>query len=338
MDTEREQERRKGSETPGFVQELRAFGDSVPHKAFFAVLLLAWIALFHFLGNSTLGYFKTRSLFSWLQGVYSSGADDSLGTLVPFVVVALLWWKRKQLMVVPKRVWFPALLLFLFALFLHATGYTVQQTRLSVVGFILGLYAIMGMLWGWKWLQAIFFPFFLFAFTVPLTGEMEGLTLPLRQVATKITVIASHALGIDVTQEGTLIKDSAGHFNYNVEAACSGLRSLTTMLALGCVFGFTAFESHWKRALIIISAAPLAVLGNVIRLLGIVVSADWKYNQMIHAQNPISVAEQAAQAFGSYVHEHAILKLIPYIPAFVGMMLLARWLKEKDESPAVAKV
>ena len=61
-------------------------------------------------------------------------------------------------------------------------GYTVQQTRLSVVGFFCGLYAMMGMLWGWQWLRATFFPFFLFAFMLPLTGEMEGLTLPLRKL------------------------------------------------------------------------------------------------------------------------------------------------------------
>jgi len=110
------------------------------------------------------------------------------------------------------------------------------------------------------------------------------------------------------------------------------------MLALGCVFGFTAFQSNWKRAVLIALAAPLAVLGNVIRLLGIVVSANWKYDQMIHAQQPLAVAAQAAQAFGGYVHEHSLLKLVPYIPAFIGMMLLARWLREDGETSNATKI
>jgi exosortase len=270
-------------------------------------------------------------MFGWMQNSYAQSTDDSLGMFIPVVVLALLWWKRQELVAAKKRVWWPPLALFALGVLLHVIGYTVQQTRLSVVGFFFGLYAIIGVFWGWRMWRATFFPFFLFAFMVPLTGEMEGLTLPLRQLATKITVLISHFLGINVLQKGTLIEDSAGHFGYNVEAACSGLRSLTTMLALGCIFGFTTFRSQWKRAVLIASAIPLAVFGNVVRLLGIVVSANWKYDQMIQARQPVNIAEQAAQALGSYVHEHSLLKLIPYIPAFVGMMLLARWLREDDD-------
>lgn len=102
------------------------------------------------------------------------------------------------------------------------------------------------------------------------------------------------------------------------------------MLALGCIFGFITFRSNWKRASLIFAAVPLAVIGNVIRLLSIVIAANWKYDQMVGAQYPVPVAEQAAQALGSYVHEHGVLKLVPYIPAFLGMLLLARWLPEDD--------
>ena len=317
--------------TRGFADELRSLGEAVPHKAIFAVLLLAWAALFHFYGNPTLGYINTRSMFGWLRNTYVQSTDDNFGMFIPLIVVALLWWKRAELIAVRKQVWWPPLGLFMVGALLHIVGYTVQQTRLSVVGFFFGLYAILGLLWGWQMLRATFFPFFLFAFTVPLTGDLEGWTLPLRHLAAKITVIMSHIIGIDVLQEGTLLKDSAGHFSYNVEAACSGLRSLTTMFMLGCIFGFTAFQSNWKRAALIASAIPLAILGNVMRLLGIVLSANWKYDQMIQAKQPVPLAEQAAQALGAFVHEHAVLKLVPYIPAFIGMMLLARWLREDAE-------
>ena len=322
-----------------FAEDLSALGDTFPHKVLFAALLLVWLALFHFLGNSTLGYISTRSIFGWLQDIYAHSADDNFGMFIPLTVVALLWWKRDKLATTSKKIWWPALALFALGIALHVLGYTVQQARLSIIGFFLGLYALVGLLWGRSMLRATFFPFFLFAFMVPLTGEMEGLTLPLRQLATKITVTLSHLLGIDVQQEGTIIKDRAGHFSYNVEAACSGLRSLVTMLMLGCIFGFVAFRSRWKRGVLIASGVPLAVLGNVIRLLGIVIAANWKYDQMIRAQQPVPVAEHAAQTFGNFVHEQWVLQLVPYIPAFIGMMLLARWLREdaapvKSETPS----
>jgi exosortase len=315
----------------GFADELRSLGEAVPHKAIFAVLLLAWAALFHFYGNPTLGYINTRSMFGWLQNSYDQSTDDSLGMFIPLIVLVLLWWKREELSAVRKQVWWPPLALFVLAALLHIVGYTVQQTRPSVVAFFLGIYAMVGLLWGWPMLRTTFFPICLFAFMVPLPSDLDGWTLPLRLLATKITVIISHIIGIDVMQEGTLLKDRAGHYSYNVEAACSGLRSLTTMLMLGCIFGFTAFQSNWKRAALIASAIPLAILGNVIRLLGIVLSANWKYDQMIQARQPVVLAEQAAQALGAFVHDHTVLKLVPYIPAFVGMMLLARWLREDAE-------
>jgi len=319
-------------EPRGFVEELRAFGDAVPHKTVFVVLLLAWIGLFHFLGNPTLGYIATRSMFGWMQ---PRTTDDSLGNFVPLIVIGLLWWKRAELAAVQKKIWWPALALFAFGLLLHIVGYTVQQTRLSVVGFFFGLYAIIGLLWGWQMWRATFFPFFFFFFTVPLVGEMDNLTLPLRHLATKITVLLCQVLGIDVIQEGTLIKDRAGHFEYEVAAACSGLRSLTTMLMLGCVFGFVTFKSNLRRAALIASALPLAVLGNVMRLLSIVLSANWKYDQIVQTQHSVALAGQAAQAMGSFVHDNSWLKLLPYVPAFIGMTLLARWLGEKNEGEGV---
>lgn len=315
----------------GFMDELRAFGERIPHKGAFAVMLLAWVALFHFYGNPTLGYASTKSMFAWLKNSYDQSTDDSFGIFIPLIVIGLLWWKREELMAAPKRVWWPPLVLFVLAVLLHLVGYTVQQTRLSVIGFFFGLYALIGLIWGWQMMRATFFPYFLFAFSMPLTGEMEGLTLPLRHMATKITVMLSHLGGIPVVQKGTLIESVGGHFSYNVEAACSGLRSLTTMLMLGCIFGFTAFKSNWKRAVLIGAAIPLAVCGNVIRLLGVVLSANWKYDQMMHEKQPLHLAQEAAQALGKYVHDHTLFSLVPYVPAFIGLMLLARWLREDAE-------
>ena len=225
----------------------------------------------------------------------------------------MIWWKRKELATVEKGIWWPALAGFALAIFLHMAGYIVQQARVSIIAFIIGMYSLTGLLWGHRWMRATFFPIFLFAFTVPLTSDFEGLTMPLRELATKFTVMVSRVLGINIIREGTLMFDPAHRFQYNVEAACSGLRSLTTMVALACVFAFTCFKQRGKRALLIFSAIPFAVIGNVLRLLTIVIAA-----------------EAAGQAAGNYVHNHWFFSLIPYLPAMIGMSLLARVLRENS--------
>src|SRR5205085_2957680 len=121
------------SGAPSLRSDLALFWRNLPGKALFLALLSAWLVLFHFLGNATLGYTKTVSLFGWLNYCYDITPDDAHGYLIPFVVVALFWWKRDQLLALPKRNWWPALILLIFALLLHAAGFMIQQTRISVV-------------------------------------------------------------------------------------------------------------------------------------------------------------------------------------------------------------
>src|SRR5215469_1538669 len=84
----------------------------LPNKDFFFVLLAAWLALFHFLGNSILGYVHTSSLFFWMYHAYNGSGgevDDQIGNIIPFLVVGLFWWKRHELLNSQTRVWGPGL-------------------------------------------------------------------------------------------------------------------------------------------------------------------------------------------------------------------------------------
>jgi len=106
---------------------------TAPNKGFFFSLLVAWLALFQFLGNSTQGYFSTPSLLRWMYIVHlpssdPGGADEAHGNFIPFIVLALFWWKRKRLLALKLDLWWPGLPLVGLALGLHLVGYMVQQT------------------------------------------------------------------------------------------------------------------------------------------------------------------------------------------------------------------
>ena len=300
---------------------------SMPSKGLFFGLLAAWVLLFQFLGNPTLGYVNTPSLFGWWVWVHTRGiiegqglaigqvlaSEEGLGWVIPIVVLGMLWWKRAELLALPKRVCWPALALFVFALLLHILGYVVQQTRLSVVAFFVGVYGLIGLVWGAAWLRATLFPFFLFAFCVPLGNSAELITFPLRLLATKITVILCHGgLDISVVQDGNRMFDPSGRFQYEVAAACSGIRSLTSIFALTTIFGYVTFNATWKRLVLMLAAFPLAVMGNVLRLTSIVLAAEgW------------------GQAAGNWVHHSSVFGLLPYVPAIAGVLVLGYFLEEK---------
>jgi hypothetical protein len=139
----------------------------LPNKGFFFGLLAAWLALFQFLGNSTFGFMDTASLLQWMYLVSganpdASSADDLQVRIAPVVVLALFWWKRKELLQQPITNWWPGLVIIAFGLLLHIVGYRVQQPRISIVALFVGIYGLIGLAWGWKFLQASFFPFFFF--------------------------------------------------------------------------------------------------------------------------------------------------------------------------------
>ncbi|MCC7374617.1 MAG: exosortase/archaeosortase family protein [Verrucomicrobiales bacterium] len=303
---------------PGLAEEIALAWRALPFKAPLFLLVGAWLALFVFLGNSTFGYVDSPSLFGWLVYAYSLSQDDELGKYVPFIVVILLWRNKDDLLACPKAPWAGGIALVAAALLLHLLGFLVQQTRLSVVGFYLGIYGLIGTIWGWRMLKATFFPFFLFAFCVPLGTLAETITFPLRTVATNITTwVSQHLLGVSVIQSGNKILDAQGTFQYEVAAACGGLRSLTATLALASIYAFISLERPWRRALMIASALPLAVAGNVLRLTLIILAA-----------------EGFGQKAGMWVHDNSILSLLPYVPAFLGLGALGSLLRESPPQPS----
>lgn len=287
----------------------------LPNKAFFFGLLAAWLALFQFYGNSIRGYLHTASLFSVLNTAYNDpNADDSHGPLIPILVVVLYWLKRKELLALPLRIWWPGGLIVLSALLLHIFGFWIQQQFVAIAALFIGLWGLMGLAWGPAWLRKNFFPFWLFIFSVPLGQHAQLITFPLQQLVSWSTEQCAHILGVDVIRVGTQLYDPSGKYGYEVAAACSGIRSLVAIFLLATVYGFVAFKSPWKRALFMVLAAPFSVLGNLLRMLMIIL-----------------VASIWGQSAGNFVHENFFTSLLPYVPAIVGFLLIGRWLEKGEE-------
>jgi len=308
-----------------FWQDTADCWRQLPNKPFFFVLLAAWLLLFQFLGNSILGYVHSSSLYSWMLDSYrshdNSANDDAHGKLIPFLVIGLFWWKRKDLLASSFRIWWPGMLLLIGGMGLHVLGYVLQQPRLSIVALFTGMYGLMGLTWGPEWLRRSSFPFFLFVFSIPLGAQSQFITVPLQVLVSWLVGAAAHVLGIGVIQDGVRLIDPTGTYQYEVAAACSGMRSLIAIFLLATCYSFIVFRTTAKRLLMILLAIPFAVLGNFLRLLCIIIAAEF-----------------GGQQWGSYVHENWFFSLIPYLPAFIGVFWVGGWmerpgkLKQKQDS------
>ena len=102
------------------------------------------------------------------------------------------------------------------------------------------------------------------------------------------------------------------------------MRSLIATLALAVILAFISLQTSWKRLVLVASALPFAVLGNLFRMLAIVIAA-----------------EVGGQEWGDYIHEGGpggLLSLMPYVPAFIGLLLLERYLRDREAPPAEPSV
>lgn len=297
--------------------EFTGYWRRLPNTLLFLVLFVAWLLLFQFLGNGVRGYFDTPSLYVWMFHAYNGGTvtDDSHGNIIPFVVLWLMWWKRKELVAGPLHSWTPALFIVGFGLFLHLVGFAVQYNPISIAGFFTGIYGLLGLAWGPAFLRASFFPFILFIFSVPLGRLMEPITFNLRLLMAIIVEFVTRGLfGLDVVRVGTAIVNGSGGpdaFQYDVAAACSGLRSLWAMFVLATAYGYVTFRRTWPWLALMAAAFPLAVIGNAFRLVIIVV-----------------VAKLISKEQGDNVHNNPIFSILPYIPVTLGLAYLTHWLTE----------
>jgi exosortase len=241
--------------------------------------------------------------------------DASHGNLIAPVVALLLWVKRKELVASLAGPWWPALILLGVALLVHVLGFLAQQPRVSIVALFLGLYALVGLTWGWRAMKASFFPLFLFAFCMPLGTFVENLTLPLRIFTVKLTAwTCGFLLDVPVYNQGTALYDASGRINFDVAAACSGIRSFVALLAVSTIFAFLTYRSIWKRVGMILLTIPLVVFCNLIRLLAIVLAEQAFDDRAAH-----------------FVHEW--FGFVTYLIAVGCMMAAGHWLREDPPDP-----
>jgi len=155
----------------GFGQELRHYWGKLPDRGIFIVLIAAWCLLFYYCGWTSAIAGRTSSLYQWMWIKWTDPANDaSHGKLIPWVVLAIIWLRRRRLIDSVKGVWWPGLIGLGVALLLHVVGYLVQQPRFSMVALFFGGWNLIGLVWGPEALKVTFFPFFLFGFCVPMGG------------------------------------------------------------------------------------------------------------------------------------------------------------------------
>jgi exosortase len=207
------------------------------------------------------------SILYRLVGQWYDSADYSHGFLVPLLSGYLVWRRRDTLAKVPRRpsAWgMLVVLLSLGILFLGSLGAELFLSRVSLIGVICGLVIYFG---GWALLRALAFPIAFLLFAVPLpTLIYNEIVFPLQFIASAFATRTLEILNIfPIMREGNVLIMPG--MKLEVVEACSGIRSLMSLLALAAGYGYLAERSIAVRWFLVIAMVPLAILSNGTRVM-----------------------------------------------------------------------
>ncbi|MCE9616356.1 MAG: exosortase/archaeosortase family protein [Lentisphaerae bacterium] len=262
------------SATPERV-EPESGGAVLAWRPFVVLTVLSVVALYGVQGNTEQVPVFGRSALVWMAERWNgSGGDLSHGWCIPVISAYALWRRREAVAAAPKRTCAWGLVLVVLAMLLHLVGVRAQQTRLALFSCIMLLAGLPLTFYGPAVGRLLIFPCAYLILCIPFSF-LDSITVPLRMVATTASTILLNGLGIAARQSGTAIYSAAaGGFNFDVADACSGLRSLLAMTALTAAYAHFTQRGWWRQWTLFLSAIPLAIIGNVARIVTIAIVAQ----------------------------------------------------------------
>ncbi len=205
---------------------------------------------------------------------WSVDENYSHGLLVVPLVVYILWRERDNLASSPSKPSWAGLVLIagsIATLVAGRLGAELYLTRLAMLGTLSGIVVL---LWGFGRLRRMSFEFLLLFLAIPIPAIIfNQIAFPLQLIASRFGETAIAACGIPVLREGNVIMLATT--TLEVAEACSGIRSLVSLVTLALVWGYFSESALWLRWLLALSAVPIAIFSNAIRVAGTGVAAHF---------------------------------------------------------------
>jgi exosortase A len=193
--------------------------------------------------------------------------DFSHGFLIPIVSIYFVYERRKTLSVLSPSSNWAGLGLIIFGILLLLLGnlateyFTMRFSLLVVLG------GILLFLLGREFFKNLLFPLIFLIFMIPIPSIlMDRITFPMQLFASKVAARTLFLIIIPVLREGNVIL--LANTSLEVAEACSGIRSLISLLALSVVFAYFSQKTTWKKILLVLSTFPIAIVANAARVSG----------------------------------------------------------------------
>lgn len=202
--------------------------------------------------------------------------DDNYnhGFLIPVFSGFLMWRERHRLRAIEPAgslLGLPVLVGGIALLVLGDVGAENFLMRSSLLVILAGLILFLA---GRESLRAVRFPLSYLLFMIPLPGIVfYAVTFPLQRLAAEQAAWALDVLGVPVLLDGNVIHLS--QISLGVTEACSGIRSLISLLAGAAAWAYLMLPAGWLAVLFVAAAVPITILANAARVVATGLIGQW---------------------------------------------------------------
>jgi len=232
---------------------------------------------------------------------WSTNPNYSHGFLIPFITAFMIWQKREELCLSSFRPGNWGLLVIITGMILHIVANLGAELFTMRLAIVITLFGLSIYLLGRKNTQKIAVPLAYLIFMIPIPAIIwNKIAFPLQIFASRMAEIVIRAIGITILREGNILYLT--NTTLEVVDACSGIRSLITLLALSAALAYVSNHSRIKKWILFTLSIPIALLANIIRL-------------SLTAGLAVRFGEKAAQGF---IHEFSGIFIY-----LLGLTLLA---------------
>jgi exosortase len=205
---------------------------------------------------------------------WASDDDFSHGFFVIPLAAYFMWARRASFRQAPVQPSFAGLVLVAASLLVFIAGRfgaELYLTRVSLIGVLAGTVLFLG---GWRRLGIAAFPLAFLLLMIPLPSIIfNQITFPLQGIASRAGEAVIATAGVPVLREGNILHVPGRALE--VAEACSGIRSLMSLLMLAIVLGYFTEHRAGPRIAIALAAVPIAIIANAARVAGTGLAAYW---------------------------------------------------------------
>jgi exosortase len=222
-----------------------------------------------------------RHVLVKLVSDWATDDNYSHGFLIVPIALYFVWERRAHLQAAafrPSILGLVVILGSLVTLIAGVLGAELFLTRISIVGVTAGF--ILFVL-GWEHLRILALPVGFLLLMIPIPAIIfNQIAFPLQLVASRFGESTLNAFNIPVLREGNVI--ILANTTLEVAEACSGIRSLVSLLTLGIVYGYFTDPRSWVRVVIALATVPIAIVANGLRVAGTGVAAHYYGPEAAH--------------------------------------------------------